>query len=108
MSKDIETKGMMSAEECMEKQLEFQVAGVETMGYELGEMMESLSEEMSKRLGSALQDLSSEVNKTLIAACFDVYAQMRAVTSTGKLELDDMTILNTQALIVAEGKAKRA
>lgn len=76
--------------------------GIDTLGYDVTEVTKYLSDEMKERFAKASEDLSKAENKALVAACYDVLAQMKAVSSSGKMELSDRAIIDTQALILAE------
>ncbi len=90
----------------LEKAAAVKAAGVETYGYGLEEVMAALSEVMQARLTKALNDLANPKSRCLVAACFNVYMQMKAVSSSGKLALNDRAVIDTQALMMAEsGKA---
>lgn len=83
-------------------------AGVETYGYNLQQVAAALSEAMLARLQKALGDLRNPGNRSLAAACFEVYMQMKSVSSSGDLQLADRAIIDAQTLLLAAAAKKGA
>ena len=77
-------------------------SGIETFGYDVTEVTKYLSEDMANRSAKASEDLSKQENKAFVAACYDVLAQMKAVSSSGKLELSDGAILDEYNIKLGE------
>lgn len=79
-----------------------EAAGIKTYGYSLQQVMAALSEPMAERVRKALLNLQDANKRAMVAACFDVYMQMRSVSSSGDLQLTDRTIIDTHTLLLAE------
>lgn len=80
----------------------FEKYGIDTFGYDVTEVTKYLSDDMADSFAEASKDLKKPENAALIAACYDTFAQMRAVTSTGKLDISDSAIISKMNLILGE------
>lgn len=80
----------------------FEQNDINTFGYDVTEVTKYLSDDMNDRFAAASEDLKKPENRAFIAACFDTFAQMRAVTSTGKLDISDGAIISKMNMILGE------
>lgn len=74
--------------------------GIDTFGYDVTEVTKYLSDEMKDRFAKASEDVTKRENCAFIAACYDTFAQMRAVTETGKLDISDGAIMDKYNLLL--------
>lgn len=74
---------------------------IETYGFDVAEVTERLPELVKDKFAKANEDMSTEENRAYVQACYYVYMQMRQTSSTGKMDLTEMTIEDTARLLLA-------
>lgn len=73
---------------------------IETYGFDVAEVTEHLPELAKDKFAKANEDMSNEENRAYVQACYYVYMQMKSVSSTGELDLTEMTIEDTVRLLL--------
>lgn len=73
---------------------------IETYGYDVTEVTKYLPDVVADNFAKASEDLDNEENRAYIQACYYVCMQMKSVTSTGKMDLNEGTIKDTARLIL--------
>jgi hypothetical protein len=73
--------------------------GINTYGFDIAEVIKSLSADMADKFAKATEDLSKAENRALVQAVYKTYMGMRAVTG-GNYKLSDSAIVEMQGLIL--------
>lgn len=73
---------------------------INTYGFDITEVTKYLSDDMADRFVQATLAPEKEENQAFMQACYSTLMQMKAVTSTGKMEISDGAILDAYNLLL--------